>query len=431
MAGRFGSWRWQWNLPPGRDSLELDFTGVDFMEPWALTMFTCYGMTLATRHKIPLRIRLDDRQPSNKYFKQMGLLDDVATGKSTMEWDDSNQNTGLHVLRTHEDVTRFMKSVTVLGKVPSMRATLDALQYGMVELGRNVIQHAKSDLGGVALAQYYPDSRRVQVAVCDAGVGVRQSLARTYPEATCSDLAALKLALLPHVSGALPEGTYAGNENAGLGLFFSKEICWRTGGSFWILSNGALIGVVENDESGERRVYRPSNERWPGTVVVMDVPEDGVTEAGFESILEGCRELAAKASPALIWPSVHEPMTRAVSRQSAVPPRQPGSSGRVHSRFEAATWIRSSLNRSKRRHEEGCRWRPAGDSYSKSYPIPPSRPSVQPAAGASRLRIGASSVWRPQENTDKRRSMLGRVRLTRRGPAERRSSRTWNCGSRG
>jgi len=296
MSSRLATWNWRWDLPSGKDSLVLDFTGVDFMEPWALTMFTCYGLTAAMRHGVPFLVRLDEGQPSNKYLRQMGLREVITTGKSTAEWDDSDQNTGLHVLRTHGDVTRFVKSVTVLGKVETMRATLDALQYGMAELGRNVIQHASTELGGIALAQYYPVQRRVQVAICDAGIGVRKSLSRTYPEATTSDLHALKMALLPHVSGAVPEGTYAGNENAGLGLFFCKEICWRTGGAFWILSNAALVGVRDNDESGSSRIYRPYNSSpWPGTVVVMDIPETGVTEAGFDAILQICRELAAKA----------------------------------------------------------------------------------------------------------------------------------------
>jgi hypothetical protein len=295
MRSTLMTWNWHWSVPKGRDAVLLDFSANAFMEPWALALFACYGMTISKRHGIPLEVTLDDAQPSNKYFKLMGLQEVVETDKSTAQWDDSKQNTGLHVIRRHEDVIRFSNSFAVLGKRKSLTATLDALKYGIVELGRNVVQHAGSQFGGVALAQYFPDQRRVQVAIADTGIGVRSSLSRTYPDATKDDLSSLKLAILPHVSGAVPEGTYSGNENAGLGLFFCKEICWRTGGWFWIYSGRAVVGIHQADESGSSRIYRLRLGEWPGTVVVMDLPEEGVTEAGFESILATCRELADKA----------------------------------------------------------------------------------------------------------------------------------------
>ncbi|HQU45805.1 MAG TPA: hypothetical protein PK867_23525, partial [Pirellulales bacterium] len=66
-----------------------------------------------------------------------------------------------------------------------------------------------------------------------------------YPEIQ-NETEAVKLAVLPHVSGAFGEG-FAGSNNAGLGLFFTKEICWRSGGSFWIVSNDALLGIQDAD----------------------------------------------------------------------------------------------------------------------------------------------------------------------------------------
>lgn len=51
----------------------------------------------------------------------------------------------------------------------------------MAELGRNVVQHAGSPVGGVAIAQYFPDRKAVQVAMCDGGQGVFSSLRTTYP----------------------------------------------------------------------------------------------------------------------------------------------------------------------------------------------------------------------------------------------------------
>ncbi|MBN2317165.1 MAG: sensor histidine kinase [Sedimentisphaerales bacterium] len=168
---------------------------------------------------------------------------------------------------------------------------MDALKYGMAELGRNVVQHSNSPVGGVAIAQFFPDRNSLQISISDCGQGILSSLNTTYPE-LCNDLEGLKLAILPHVSGAFRHGMYSASENAGLGLFFTKEICWRAGGTFWLASKRALLGVTENEAVGMERVYRRINT-WDGTSVTMDLPATGVVD--FGGLLSLCRTLAAEA----------------------------------------------------------------------------------------------------------------------------------------
>ncbi|MBI3843802.1 MAG: DUF4325 domain-containing protein [Planctomycetes bacterium] len=219
----------------------------------------------------------------------MGLEEVLESGASTTHWDDDTRNTGLHVIRAHRDVDRFLASAARLQFLND--ETKDALKYGMAELGRNVVQHAWSDIGGVAIAQYFPDRKHVQIAIVDNGRGVKAALADQYPEVR-THLESVKLALLPHVSGAVSVGPYGSSDNAGLGLFFCKEICWRSGGSLWLGSFDALVGIRDNDESARKRVYRRINP-WPGTFVVMDFPANGVVD--FGNLLEVCQSLAADA----------------------------------------------------------------------------------------------------------------------------------------
>lgn len=290
MRSRLQTWEWRTNPPKWAREAALDFTNVHFIEPWALALFTSYGLMLKQEHRIPVRAILDSWNPSNNYIAQMGLEHVLHSGTSTPEWDDSAQNTGLHVIRTHQDVTRFVQSASNLGISPSDE-TIDALKYGMAELARNVVQHSLSPIGGVAIAQYFPDRRAIQISISDCGRGIYQSLRTTYPELQ-NHLESLKLAVLPHVSGAFRQGVYSASENAGLGLFFVKEICWRSGGSFWLASQNSLLGVQENDESGKTRIYR-TIQPWNGTSVTMDLPETGVVD--FAALLGICRELASNA----------------------------------------------------------------------------------------------------------------------------------------
>lgn len=291
MRSRLQTWRWHWPLAKKFHSLVLDFSQVQFIEPWALALFTSYALGLRAQQQVSVDVKLDPENPCNQYIEQMGLRACLRGESTSDDWDSSAQNTGLHIIRTNADVTKFYRSTSRLGGEIG-RQTLDALGYAMAELARNVVQHSGSLGGGVAIAQRFPDRKAIQIAIADTGRGILGALNKNYPELR-TDLEALKLALLPHVSGAASAGgDNVSVDNAGLGLFFSKEIAWRSNGSFWVASKSALLGIQDEDIDARNRVYRHI-ESWPGTLVTIDIPEDGVKD--FSEFLRICRELAERA----------------------------------------------------------------------------------------------------------------------------------------
>lgn len=291
MRSRLMTWEWVQGFKLETEEVVLDFRQNRFIEPWALAQYVAYALWVRKELQLPVRAETDAVNPANRYIQLMGIDQVLETGESTTAWDHSNQNTGLHVLRTHSDVQRFVQSAARLGSGPSSE-TVDALKYGMAELGRNVIQHAASPIGGVAMAQLFPDALAVQISISDRGQGLWESLRTNYPELR-SDLEAAKLAVLPHASGAVTAlGPYSSQENAGLGLFFCKEIAWRTGGSFWLASRTALLGVQGDDQGAQQRVYRNINP-WDGTSVTMHFPANG--QFDFAELLEICQNLARTA----------------------------------------------------------------------------------------------------------------------------------------
>lgn len=300
MRSRLMTWEWQSKLKPGTDDYVLDFRKNRFIEPWALVQFVAHALWLRKQFQVPVHVETDKANPANNYVLAMGLEHVLDTASSTREWDESTQNTGLHVLRTHEDVSRFVDSAVRLSTLFPPEAG-DALKYGMAELGRNVIQHAYSDIGGVAMAQFFPEARSIQVSIADRGRGLKKALESNYPELQ-SDLEAAKLAVLPHASGA-PElllriryknelGPHAAPDNAGLGLFFCKEIAWRARGSFWLASDRALLGVTSDDQAAQHRIYRRINA-WNGTSVTMHFSAEGIPD--FADLLHICQNLARSA----------------------------------------------------------------------------------------------------------------------------------------
>lgn len=290
MRTRLVTWEWRKHFPASYDALCLDLTATDFIEPWALALYTAYCLSVRKEKSIPILATLDTRNPCNRYVEQMGLPHVLETGKSMPDWDTSIQNTGLHVIWDHQDVTRFIKSLSNL-RLTNQSEVSDALEYCMAEITRNVVQHSWSQVGGVAIAQYFPDRRAIQISVADCGKGVKNALWAMYPEVK-NDKEALKLAVLPHVSGAFHREAYSAPDNAGLGLFFTKEICWRSGGSFWLVSGNGLMGIQKNDATPGQRVERDIIP-WQGTSVTLDIPESGVSN--FSQILSDCRRLSDQA----------------------------------------------------------------------------------------------------------------------------------------
>ena len=122
-------------------------------------------------------------------------------------------------------LTRISSSAEIPGFAASVMNILQiedeelagAVKYSLIELLRNVVQHSVSTGGGVAMAQYYPKSGLVDVCVADTGIGIKSTINEAYPEID-TNLRALKLATLPHVSRTFKPGGYTSmSDNAGLG----------------------------------------------------------------------------------------------------------------------------------------------------------------------------------------------------------------------
>ncbi len=144
------------------------------------------------------------------------------------------------------------------------------------------------------MAQYYPTAGVVEVAVADAGVGILSTLQRRYGDLD-DELAAVKFSLMPHVSGTFGENMYGSMQNnAGLGLFFVKEIATRASGGLFLASGDSMVDLWGNAEgSPGKRYLRSSCGGWRGTFAVLQLRRNRISD--FQSLLQHCRDLAAQA----------------------------------------------------------------------------------------------------------------------------------------
>ena len=168
-----------------------------------------------------------------------------------------------------------------------------AVKYSLVELLRNVVQHSQSKIGGLVSAAYFPKSGLVDIVVADIGCGLNAALHYAYPEIN-TDQKAVRFAMQPHVSGTFQSGMYQSmKDNAGLGLFFIREIASRSHGGFFLGSGRMLADVWgEEDGSQKKRYVESTTAGWRGTFALLQLRKNSISE--FAQLLALCREIAAR-----------------------------------------------------------------------------------------------------------------------------------------
>lgn len=116
-------------------------------------------------------------------------------------------------------------------------ASLSATWFTLNEIAQNVVDHASSAGGAVAIAETEFGGVELEVAIVDRGMGVRTSLAANpaYRELS-SDLEALRTALRAGVTGRI-------DKLGGLGLFFTRILLQANGGVLVVRSGTARLAT--------------------------------------------------------------------------------------------------------------------------------------------------------------------------------------------
>ena len=147
---------------------------------------------------------------------------------------------------THVPATTFASPAEQAGAVSAIievilgalsevnRADFAAIEWSLNEITDNVLTHSRAKRGGIVqVATFKKMRRRVEFVVCDAGVGIPQTLRETRSEIN-SDTHALERAVREGVTRDKSIGQ-------GNGLYGSFEICRISGGYFQVHSGNAHL----------------------------------------------------------------------------------------------------------------------------------------------------------------------------------------------
>jgi anti-sigma regulatory factor (Ser/Thr protein kinase) len=262
------------------------------MHPIALAISACAG-AMATH----LEWKTTGSVPnvsSAPYLVRMKLFDylSVKPPRKIEEHEEAGRFVPLTQIRTAEDLRKTITNLIPL--LHTNAAVADPIRYVVSELGRNVLEHANSPVGGFVCAQYFRDQRRIAIGMADAGIGIARAIRQSHAAHTEAD--ALRLALTPGVTGVTP--IIGGNEtNAGAGLFFIRSIAKASGNFFVIYSGNTEYKLLRAQARPSLLFANPMLEghslvedlpEWRGTAIGIDINVDETTE--FTSLLNLIRQ---------------------------------------------------------------------------------------------------------------------------------------------
>jgi len=283
---------WRWHLAP-HPPIQIDFQGCNFIAPYALTLFAVYVLWLRKSKRVHVRVNVNPNSVAGAFLVQSGFFEVLGENPPEIVEERPDRTVKLTRISSSSEISPFASRVMEILQIEDEELA-GAVQYSLIELLRNVVQHSGSQSGGVAMAQYYPNTGLVELCVADMGVGVKATINEAYPEIDNS-LKAIKLATLPHVSRTFGPSVYSAmRDNAGLGLFFIKQIASLSGGSFFLGSKDALIDIWGDKKGRQKKLYKLArNDGWPGTFAYLQLRRDTISD--FDSILHICRRMAAEA----------------------------------------------------------------------------------------------------------------------------------------
>lgn len=290
-----------------------DLSEVTLTEMWSLAALAALART---DRPSPMGVNWGGNHAAMDFARAVGFDDVIQDRRGAIE-GTAGRTVRLSRIALEQDIHPIAVEIAKLlaGAQPSEKSARWTIQYVIIELLRNVVQHSGDDLGAIVGAQrndrgLHYDRPVFQVVVADAGIGIRQSLNRTYPEIE-EDEVAIERAMWPYVSGAFQAGRSGGEENAGLGLFYLSEMAKGLSGRMLIASGRSSI-VIDPLAANRQQLL---NIGFPGTLVAFELPVE--TPRDFDPLFEEIGKLAEARTPKRLthqWLRFHDPSPSGVAK---------------------------------------------------------------------------------------------------------------------
>lgn len=287
----------------GESKIVIDASKLRYIDPAGLCVLTVLANQLG-HLDIELELR-ELQQPMAQYLERMDLFRNCSIGGAPSFTGIRRESEGrfveLQCLDTVRDAAIAAPRLarTLVGKIDDVRldtkpdemtgkSEVDLvegpLNYVLGELVENALTHAKgrgyNGARAWIAAQYYPNSKKVRLAVVDDGCGFLESLREHEALKDKSHVAAIEAALEPRVSRNRDVGLGLDSGNQGVGLTVTREIAMTSGGFMTLFSGDGWVA----DSAGAAR-ERKAIARWQGAGVYMELKRESLRDVDLGAIV--------------------------------------------------------------------------------------------------------------------------------------------------
>ena len=204
-----------------------------------------------------------DCDTKNTYLQRINFFKELGVAHS--ERFSRHESSGKFVEISHmteetsnETVTRIIKILEA--QMPLSENLIQCLNYCFWEAIDNIHEHAKSPIGGYAVAQYYPKSKQIEIVIADTGRGIFNSLRENPQYASFTEKEAIEC--------CIKQGYTRGNAGRGNGLFHTTRFLQENQGMFCLYSGHYALRIDADEQKTLELPY------WHGTIIYMKLRAD-------------------------------------------------------------------------------------------------------------------------------------------------------------
>lgn len=161
-------------------------------------------------------------------------------GHDPIPWTDNSLPILVQIKLSKQEILEYIdKEILQRYEMPEMSELLQKqIRRAFFELFGNVFYHSQSPVGGVLCGQVYPNSKKIQIVVSDAGMGIARRVRCAVSEIE-SDPDAIQWALKRGTSTLSNQ-----NESRGLGLFLLRQFLRVNEGELSIYANNGFVEEI-------------------------------------------------------------------------------------------------------------------------------------------------------------------------------------------
>lgn len=193
---------------------------------------------------------------SPEEFESTGYLDD---SKVPALWFRNSAEQREVVVRV---INSFMRSMHGFS-----RNDLSSLDWSISEMTDNVLLHSRSPIGGMVQVMNMRKQSKIEIAICDPGIGINESLKFTSPGISTDESA-----LLQCVKKGVTRDPRIGK---GYGLYGSSCIAINSGGYFYIHAGKSYLMYPQSPRTRRRSIVQPQvvthRHAYHGTLIMSSI----------------------------------------------------------------------------------------------------------------------------------------------------------------